>query len=72
VHQLRAPLMVVHGDNDPRDPVGEADQLVAAIRARGGSVEYLRLADEGHGIRTLATRVAVYKEVVAFLERALR
>jgi len=49
VKNVRSPLMVLHGANDPRDPVTEADQLVVAIRAKGGEVEYLRFPDEGHG-----------------------
>lgn len=68
---IRAPLMVIHGANDPRDPVSEADQLVAAVRARGGSVEYLRFPDEGHGIRKTSNRVLAYRRIAAFLTRAL-
>src|SRR5436853_2417349 len=41
VDRIRAPLMVVHGANDPRVPVGEAEQIVASIKQRGGVVEYL-------------------------------
>ena len=54
VKNVRAPLMVLHGANDPRDLVSEADQLVRAIRSQGGQVEYLRFPDEGHGIRKLS------------------
>lgn len=68
---IRAPLMVIHGANDPRDPVSEADQLVAAVRARGGSVEYLRFPDEGHGIRKASNRLLAYRRIAAFLTRAL-
>ncbi|HKG92651.1 MAG TPA: S9 family peptidase [Gemmatimonadaceae bacterium] len=72
VRNVRAPLMVIHGANDPRDPVDEADQLVRAIRERvGGEVEYLRFPDEGHGIRKLANRITAYRRVAAFLERTL-
>jgi dipeptidyl aminopeptidase/acylaminoacyl peptidase len=71
VANVRAPLMVLHGANDPRDPVAEADQLVAAIRSRGGEVEYLRFPDEGHGIRKLSNRIIAYRRIAAFLERAL-
>ena len=71
VANVRAPLMVLHGANDPRDPVAEADQLVAAIRSRGGDVEYLRFPDEGHGIRKLANRMIAYRRIAAFLERTL-
>jgi dipeptidyl aminopeptidase/acylaminoacyl peptidase len=71
VANVRAPLMVLHGANDPRDPVAEADRLVAAIRSRGGEVEYLRFPDEGHRIRKLANRLTAYRRIAAFLERTL-
>jgi fermentation-respiration switch protein FrsA (DUF1100 family) len=71
VDQVKAPLMVVHGANDPRDPVSEADQFVRAIRDRNGDVEYLRFPDEGHGVRKLSNRIILYRRVAAFLERTL-
>ncbi|HEV2765322.1 MAG TPA: S9 family peptidase [Pyrinomonadaceae bacterium] len=71
VANIRAPLMVLHGANDPRDPVAEADQIVRAVRGRGGEVEYLRFPDEGHGIRKLSNRVIAYRRVARFLERHL-
>jgi dipeptidyl aminopeptidase/acylaminoacyl peptidase len=71
VDRVRAPLMVMHGANDPRDPVSESDQLVDAIRSRGGEVEYLRFPDEGHGIRKLQNRVIAYRRVARFLEQHL-
>jgi dipeptidyl aminopeptidase/acylaminoacyl peptidase len=71
VDRIRAPLMVMHGANDPRDPVSESDQLVHAIRTRGGEVEYLRFPDEGHGIRKLHNRVIAYRRVARFLEKHL-
>jgi dipeptidyl aminopeptidase/acylaminoacyl peptidase len=71
VSRVKAPLMVLHGANDPRDPVTESDAFVEGIRQHGGEVEYLRFPDEGHGIRKLANRVAAYRRVAAFLERTL-
>ena len=71
VDSIRAPLMVIHGANDPRDPVAEADQLVSAIRAHGGTVEYLRFPDEGHGLRKTSDRVLAYRRIAAFLLREL-
>ena len=71
VDSIRAPLMVIHGANDPRDPVAEADQLVSAIRAHGGTVEYLRFPDEGHGLRKMSNRVLAYRRIAAFLLREL-
>ncbi|HEX8503591.1 MAG TPA: S9 family peptidase [Pyrinomonadaceae bacterium] len=71
VAAVRAPLLVSHGANDPRDPVTESDQFVRAIRERGGEVEYLRWPDEGHSIRKLSNRVTAYRRVAAFLGRTL-
>jgi dipeptidyl aminopeptidase/acylaminoacyl peptidase len=71
VDDIRAPLMVVHGANDPRVPITEAEQVVAALQARNHPVEYLRYDDEGHGIHRLANRLELYPRVAAFLERHL-
>ena len=71
IDNVRAPVMVVHGANDPRDPVTESDQFVRAIREQGGEVEYLRFPDEGHSIRKLSNRIIAYRRIAAFLERTL-
>jgi dipeptidyl aminopeptidase/acylaminoacyl peptidase len=71
VRNVRAPLMVLHGANDPRDPVTESDQFVRAVRERGGQVEYLRFPDEGHGIRKLSNRITAYRRIARFLARTL-
>lgn len=72
ITRMRAPLLVEHGANDPRDPVTESDRFVQAARAQGVEVEYLRFPDEGHGVRQLRNRVHMYQRVAAFLERHLR
>jgi dipeptidyl aminopeptidase/acylaminoacyl peptidase len=63
--------MVLHGANDPRDPVDESDRFVRAIRERGGEVEYLRFPDEGHSIRLLSNRIIAGRRTASFLERHL-
>lgn len=68
---VRAPMMVIHGANDPRDPVAESDQFVRAIRTQGGTVEYLRFPDEGHSIRKLSNRIIAYRRIAVFLEATL-
>jgi dipeptidyl aminopeptidase/acylaminoacyl peptidase len=65
---ITAALFVVHGANDPRVPVGEAEQIVAALRARNVPVEYLRFEDEGHGLIKRANRVKAYPEIARFLD----
>ena len=69
--RIRSPLLVVHGANDPRVPVGEADQIVRAVRHRRGDVEYLRFPDEGHGISRLQNRVTAYQRIARFFDRVL-
>jgi dipeptidyl aminopeptidase/acylaminoacyl peptidase len=71
LEKVQAPLMVVHGANDPRVPLSEAHQLVEALKARDIPVEFLVLEDEGHGIVKLKNKKVTYPAIVAFLERYL-
>ena len=72
VANVKAPVMVLHGANDPRVPVTESDQFVRAIRERGGQVEYLRFPDEGHELRKLSNRIIAYHRIAKFLESNLK
>lgn len=47
--RIQVPLFVVHGKNDPRVPLNEAEQIVATLRKKGTPVWYLMAKDEGHG-----------------------
>ncbi|CAN5609447.1 S9 family peptidase [soil metagenome] len=69
--QIKAPLMVIHGKNDPRVPVGEAEQIVNRVRSNGGAVEYLLYEDEGHGLAKLENRLDAYPKIADFLDRHL-
>lgn len=71
VDKIQAPMIIIHGANDPRVPVGEAEQMVAALRARNHPVEYLRFEDEGHGVVKLANRIVAYGRIADFLDRTL-
>ena len=66
--EIKAPLMVIHGKNDPRVPVGEAEQIVENVRNNGGVVEYLLYEDEGHGLAKLKNRLDAYPKIAAFLD----
>lgn len=48
--QIRAPLLVIHGRNDPRVPLEEAEQIVATLKRLGRPVELLVFDNEGHGL----------------------
>jgi dipeptidyl aminopeptidase/acylaminoacyl peptidase len=71
VGDMRAPLMLVHGANDPRVPVGEARQLHALLRARGVESELLIYDDEGHGLAKRVNRLDAYPRMFDFLRRHL-
>ncbi len=71
IGKLSAPLLVVHGGQDTNVPLVEAEQLVAALRDRGGSPGYLVLPDEGHEILNATNRAIFVREVVQWLTRHL-
>jgi dipeptidyl aminopeptidase/acylaminoacyl peptidase len=68
VDRIRAPLMVVHGTNDPRVPVYEAEQIVDALKKRGQRVEFLKFDNEGHGIARRENRLKAYGDMLQFFD----
>jgi dienelactone hydrolase len=66
-HQIKKPLLIIQGANDPRVKQAEADQIVIALRDRGHDVSYLLADDEGHGFAKPVNRMAMYAEVERFL-----
>ncbi len=71
VDNIVAPLFVVHGANDPRVPLSEAEQLVAALQTRGVPVEFQVFDDEGHGVVKLKNKLVMYPAIVKFLDKYL-
>ncbi len=72
VDRITAPMIVIHGANDPRVPISEAEQIVEALQKREHPVEYLRFEDEGHGVVKLPNRIKTYTAIAAFLDRHLK
>lgn len=68
---MHAPLFVIHGRNDPRVPLSEAEQLVARLRERGVPCELAVYDDEGHGLARLANRIDAYTRAASFLDAVL-
>jgi dipeptidyl aminopeptidase/acylaminoacyl peptidase len=60
---IRAPLLVIHGRNDPRVPVEESIQIAKAVP----SAELLIFEDEGHGLAKLANQVTAHRRILDFL-----
>jgi dipeptidyl aminopeptidase/acylaminoacyl peptidase len=65
--RISKPLLVVHGKNDPRVPLSEAELIVNKLRAKGGTVWYLLAADEGHGYQKKQNRDAYFATFAQFL-----
>jgi dipeptidyl aminopeptidase/acylaminoacyl peptidase len=61
-HRIKAPLLVIHGRNDPRVPVAESEQI-----ARATGAELLIFEDEGHGIAALPNQVKANGRILEFL-----
>ncbi len=71
IGSIEAPLFVLHGENDPRVPVGEARQI-AEEAAEHVPVRTLIFEDEGHGFSKLENRIEAYSAIVEFLNNHVR
>jgi dipeptidyl aminopeptidase/acylaminoacyl peptidase len=71
VDRIQAPLLVIHGANDPRVKQAESDQIIVALREKGQAVEYIVAPDEGHGFRSPVNRIAMAVALERFLARHL-
>jgi dipeptidyl aminopeptidase/acylaminoacyl peptidase len=71
VEKISVPMFVVQGENDPRVPVTEATQMVAALREQGNTVWYMNALNEGHGYRKKENRDIYQQATVLFLQRHL-
>ncbi len=71
VEKISQPLFVVQGKNDPRVPVTEAEQMVKALRDRGGACWYLMATDEGHGFGKKRNADFQFLSQILFLKQFL-
>lgn len=72
IEKITAPLLVIHGANDPRVPLNEAHQVKDKLTSLGRKVELLIYADEGHGLRKLKNILDAYPKIVQFLDSNLK
>jgi dipeptidyl aminopeptidase/acylaminoacyl peptidase len=70
-HQIRSPLLVGQGANDPRVNKAESDQIVSAMRKNGKDVEYYVFPDEGHGFARPVNNMAFNAATERFLAKHL-
>lgn len=71
VSQIRAPLLVLQGANDPRVVKAESDQMVETLKSQGHEVEYIVFPDEGHGFTRRTNLLRAYSLTANFFERRL-
>lgn len=67
IERIRCPLLVMAGDNDPRVPLYESEQVAERLAAAGGTVEFIHYADEGHQFSKLANRIDSFTKMAQFL-----
>ncbi len=68
-HLIKSPLFIIHGTNDPRVPLGEAEQIAETLKKLGREAHLMKFDDEGHGLVKLKNRIAGYSAAVEFLMR---
>ena len=69
---VKNPVMVLQGANDPRVLQAESDEIVAAMRQNNIPVEYVLFPDEGHGFRKKENEIKGYGQILTFLDNYLK
>ena len=70
-HDIRIPLLIAQGANDPRVKQAESEQIVAALTEAGIDHEYMLFPDEGHGFAKPENRIKFYTVAERFLAKYL-
>lgn len=69
VDQIKAPLLLLAGGNDPRCPKTESEQVVQAIKKHGGVVEFKVYDNEGHGFAKVENQIDAFTRIAEFLKK---
>ena len=69
--QIKKPVMVLQGAQDPRVLQVESDEIVEAVKANGIPVEYVVFEDEGHGFVKKENQIEAYGQILTFLDKYL-
>ncbi|MCI4350205.1 MAG: prolyl oligopeptidase family serine peptidase [Thermoplasmata archaeon] len=71
VDTITAALLVIHGANDPRVPLHEAEQIVERLRVKHREVDLLAFPDEGHGVVRKENQRVALERIASFFDRYL-
>jgi dipeptidyl aminopeptidase/acylaminoacyl peptidase len=69
---VKSPIMVLQGANDPRVLQVESDEIVEAVKKNGVPVEYIVFPDEGHGFVKKENEIKGYGQILVFLNKHLK
>jgi dipeptidyl aminopeptidase/acylaminoacyl peptidase len=72
IHRAKAPLLVLQGNNDPRVPKEEADQIVELLKKDGKTVDVHYYPDEGHGFAKRENQIDAIKRTIGWFEKYLK
>jgi dipeptidyl aminopeptidase/acylaminoacyl peptidase len=72
VHQVKTPLLIMHGEADVRAPFRQYQLAVEILKKHGKTFESKSYPDEPHGFRNPANRIDMYRRLEAFLDRHLK
>ncbi|HEV7929668.1 MAG TPA: S9 family peptidase [Nitrosospira sp.] len=70
--EIRKPLMVIQGANDPRVVKAESDEIVEAVRKQNVPVEYIVFSDEGHSFTKKKNQIEANRRILEFLDKYLK
>jgi dipeptidyl aminopeptidase/acylaminoacyl peptidase len=71
VDQIKIPMLIAQGANDPRVKQAESEQIVEAMKSKGIDYEYMLFPDEGHGFAKPENRLKFYAAAEKFLAKYL-
>lgn len=71
IARMKAPLLLVHANRDPRVPIGESETVYSCLSGLRHPCEYLRVDHEGHGFARIENRRTVFSAFARFLEKHL-
>jgi dipeptidyl aminopeptidase/acylaminoacyl peptidase len=72
VDNIKCPIFIIQGKNDPRVTQSESDQIVERLRSQNKEVEYLVLEDEGHGFSKVSNQIMVWEKICSYLNKHLK
>jgi dipeptidyl aminopeptidase/acylaminoacyl peptidase len=71
LHNMKAPMLVIQGRNDPRVVAVESEDLVRELKAEGKQIELLVFENEGHDVLKYENRVTCYTAITDFFAKHL-